>query len=173
MKMPISGCCRKQHPLVLCVGRSWGSCCSRGGEYLPPFAPRVVILLLRKETRGGGEAATRYSFVPFRHDQRTEPVWRLCDRPLETFARPLPVIVRSPTLVGRGGSVSRRDHNQAAWNRAHLAGGTKPKETYPAERQPLFGREREGGASLREAASLATLTFDFSSLRIAAGRLVL
>ena len=26
----------------------------------------------------------------------------------------------------------------------------------PAKRQPLFGREREGGASLREAASLAT-----------------
>ena len=23
------------------------------------------------------------------HDQRTEPVWRLCDRPLETFARSL------------------------------------------------------------------------------------
>ena len=29
--------------------------------------------------------------------------------------------------------------------------------TAPLERQPLFGREREGGASLREAASLAYL----------------
>ncbi len=87
--MPISGCCRKQHPLVLCVGRSWGSCCSRGGEYLPSFAPRMVTLLLRKETRGGGEAATSYCFVPVGHDQRTEPVWRLCARPLETFGPPL------------------------------------------------------------------------------------
>ena len=45
--------------------------------------------LLRKEAEGGGIAAISYCFVPFRHDQRTEPVWRLCDRPLETIARSL------------------------------------------------------------------------------------
>ncbi len=48
-----------------------------------------------------------------------------------------------------------------------LSGGTKSAETAPAERQPLFGREREGGASLREAASLASsphiIMFTFSS----------
>ena len=79
----------------------------------------------------------------------------LCDRPLETFARsPLPTIWY-PTLAGRGGSVSRRDHNQAAGSRAHLSGGTKPEETSQPKRQPLFGREGSGGrgASLREAAS--------------------
>ena len=32
---------------------------------------------------------------------------------------------RSPAPQGRGGSVSRRDHNQAARNRVHLTGGTK------------------------------------------------
>ena len=96
----------------------------------------------------------------------------LCDRPLETFARsPLPTIWY-PTLAGRGGSVSRRDHNPAAGTRAHLSGGTKPEEaTNPnasrssgerglggeallSEKRPLppaspprslFGREREGG----------------------------
>ena len=37
----------------------------------------------------------------------------------------------------------------------HPSGGTNSAQTAPAKRQPLFGREREGGASLREAASLA------------------
>ena len=59
------------------------------------------------------EPTTSNCFVPFRHDQRTEPVWRLCDRPLETFARSLLKLCGIPTLAGRGGSVSRRDHNQA------------------------------------------------------------
>ena len=79
----------------------------------------------------------------------------LCDHPLETFARsPLPTIWY-PTLAGRGGSVSRRDHNPAAGTRTHLSGGTKPEETSQPKRQPLFGREGSGGrgASLREAAS--------------------
>ena len=55
---------------------------------------------------------------------------------------------------GRGGSVSRRDHNQAAGNRTHPSGGTNPKErrTPNASRssgEGVWGR----GASLREAAS--------------------
>ena len=33
--------------------------------------------------------------------------------------------VPSPAPQGRGGSVSRRDHNQAAGIRAQLSGGTK------------------------------------------------
>ena len=78
----------------------------------------------------------------------------LCDRPLETFARPLPVIVRSPTLVGHGGSISRRDHNQAYRRRTPLSGGTKPEEaiTQNASRSSGAG-VWGGGASLREAAS--------------------
>ena len=79
----------------------------------------------------------------------------LCDRPLETFARsPLPII-RCPTLEGRGGSVSRRNHSQA-YRRPHptLRRNQLRRTTHP-KRPPLFGREREGGASLREAASLA------------------
>ena len=114
----------------------------------------MVLLLLRKAARGGGEAATSYCFVPFRHNQRTEPVWRLCDRPLETFARPLPVIGRYPTLAGRGGSVSRRDHKQATGNRVHLTGGTKLEETHNPNASCSSGEGVwGGGASLREAAS--------------------
>ena len=70
---------------------------------------------------------------------------------------------RALTPHGRGGSVSRRDLNQAARNPHPLSGGTKPEETSHPERQPLFGREREGGASLREAASLALLSLNYSS----------
>ena len=62
-----------------------------------------------------------------------------------------------PATHGRGGSVSRRDQNQAYRRATVLTGGTKQEETYRPKRQLLFGREREGGASLREAASLAYL----------------
>ena len=63
-------------------------------------------------------------------------------------------LVAFPTLVGRGGSVSRRDHNQAARNRAHLAWAHKPgRKVKPipsySSGEGVWGR----GASLREAAS--------------------
>ena len=59
-----------------------------------------------------------------------------------------------PTLAGRGGSVSRCDHNQAAGNRTQRSGGT----TYAEVPKPNASRSSgEGvwgrGASLREAAS--------------------
>ena len=110
--------------------------------------------LLRKEAEGGGIAAISYCFVPFRHDQRTEPVWRLCDRPLETFAPLTFELVAYPMSAGRGGSVSRRDHNQATGNRAQLAwahksvGMHKPIPIHSSG-EGVWGR----GASLREAAS--------------------
>ena len=63
--------------------------------------PRMV-LLLRKAAKGGGVAATSYCFVPVGHDQRTEPVWRLCDRPLETFAVHTPVTGLCRNLWIRG-----------------------------------------------------------------------
>ena len=115
----------------------------------------MVPLLLRKEARGGGEAATSYCFVSSGHeavDGGRLPAFRSPPSPLRT---PTYRLLSGQTLAGRGGSVSRRDHNQPAENRAHLTGGTKPKETPPPERQPLFGREGSGGrgASLREAAS--------------------
>ena len=69
----------------------------------------------------------------------------LCDRPLETFARPFPEISWFPALVGRGGSVSRRDHNQLAENRAQLSGGTNSEETSQLNRLPLLGRVRVVG----------------------------
>ena len=63
-------------------------------------------------------------------------------------------LVSYPTSEGRGGSVSRRDHNQVAGNRTHLSGGTNYAEATP----PNASRSSEegvwgGGASLREAAS--------------------
>ena len=88
------------------------------------------------------------------HDQRTEPVWRLCDRPLETFARSLLQLCSDPTLAGRGGSVSRRDHSQAYRRRAHLTGGTNYVEVPTSNASRSSGEGVWGrGASLREAAS--------------------
>ena len=52
---------------------------------------------------------------------RKEATKGLCDRPLETFARPLPEIGWRLALAGRGGSVSRRDHNQLTEERAQLS----------------------------------------------------
>ena len=55
---------------------------------------------------------------------------------------------RSPAPQGRGGSVSRRDHNQVYRKIPPLSGGTNSDESYPAKRQPLFGREGSGGEGL-------------------------
>ena len=68
-----------------------------------------------------GSASAEAGFCACGHDQRTEPVWRLCDRPLETFARPLPEIGWRLALAGRGGSISRRDHNQLTEERVQLS----------------------------------------------------
>ena len=116
----------------------WGICCRCGRAYLPPFAPRMVPLLLQKEAR-----------------RWTEAVCQLSDRPRHSFGSLTFELVSYPTLAGRGGSVSRRDHYQVYRKIPPLSGGTNSDESYPVQRQPLFGREGSGGrgASLREAAS--------------------
>ena len=106
--------------------------------------------LLLGETR----LRTRRGFRLCGGDQRTEPVWRLCDRPLETFARSLLQLCSDPTLAGRGGSVSRRDHNQAHRRRAQFSGGTNSEEPHKPNASRSSGEGVwGGGASLREAAS--------------------
>ena len=70
--------------------------------------------------------------------------------------KPPPSQSFSPSLLsaGRGGSVSRRDHNQAARNRAHLAWAHKPGEKVKPIPSYSSGEGVRGrGASLREAAS--------------------
>ena len=60
------------------------SCCksdvSVNGLIVHLQLPQMVPLLLRKEARGGGVAATSYCFAS------NEATKGLCDRPLETFA---------------------------------------------------------------------------------------
>ena len=65
------------------------------------------------------------------------------------------LFLRSSHCKGRGGSVSRRDHNQLAGKRAQLAGAHKYVGRDKLIPKPLSGREREGEAFLRKAASLA------------------
>ena len=108
----------------------------------------MVPLLLRKEARGGGKAATSNGFVSFGHEAGA---FRSPPPPLRPLIYKL---VSYPPLAGRGGSVSRRDHNLLARNRAQLAGGTKPAEASNSNASRSSGEGVWGrGASLREAAS--------------------
>ena len=68
--------------------------------------------------------------------------YKCCRSPQRTVAAALSAAVTRTKLIGAY---------------THLTGGTKQEEMYRPKRLPLFGREREGGASLREAASLAYL----------------
>ena len=45
----------------------------------------MVPILLRKEARGGGKAATSYCFASDEARRWTEPVWQLSDRPRHPF----------------------------------------------------------------------------------------
>ena len=55
------------------------------------------------------------------------------------------LFLRSSRCKGRGGSVSRRDHNQLAGKRAQLAGAHKYVGRDKLIPKPPSGREREGG----------------------------
>ena len=63
-------------------------------------------------------------------------------------------LVSGQTSAGRGGSVSRRDHNQVYRRHAQLTGGTKSEEPRMPNANRSSGEGVRGrGASLREAAS--------------------
>ena len=53
-----------------------------------------------------------------------------------------------PTLAGRGGSVSRRDHNPAYRRHAHLSGGTKPEKRPNQNASRSSGERGLGGEGL-------------------------
>ena len=55
-----------------------------------------------------------------------------------------------PTPHGRGGSVSRRDLNQATGNRAHFTGGTKSAESHKPNATRSSGEGARGEALLSE-----------------------
>ena len=102
----------------------------------------------------GGASADAENFASAEARRGTEPVWQLSDRLRHPFGLPLIDWYCTQALEGRGGSVSRRDHNQATRNRAHAAWAHKPEETYKpipsySSGEGVWGR----GASLREAAS--------------------
>ena len=92
-------------------------------------------------------------FVCFRGEPRlrTRRGFRLCGGEAAGFpiapatpsaAHLLIDLYRSPTLAGRGGSVSRRDHNQANRRYAQLTGGT----TYAEVPKPNAATLRERGS---------------------------
>ena len=66
----------------------------------------------------------------------------LSDRPRYPFGSLTFELVSYPTLAGRGGSVSRRDHNQAHRRRAHVAWAHNPKGTH----KPIPSRSSGGSA---------------------------
>ena len=93
----------------------------------------------------GAASADAGDFASAEARRWTEPVWQLSDRPRHPFGPPANRLLSDQTLAGRGGSVSRRDLNSVYRRHAQLSGGTNSEESYPAKRQPLFGREREEG----------------------------
>ena len=119
---------------------------SAAADGLPPFAEggegwrrsRHKLLFRVLRTRGGGRSPS--GSFPIASAIPSAPL---------TFG-----LVPYPTLAGRGGSVSRRDHNQAAGNRAELSGGSTYAEATPPNASRSSGEGVwGGGASLREAAS--------------------
>ena len=81
--------------------------------------------------------------------------FRLCGGEAVAFRSPPPPL-RAPTykllsgqtLIGRGGSVSRRDHNQAYWRAPHLSGGTNSEEATSSNASRSSGERGLGGEGL-------------------------
>ena len=116
-------------------------------------------------------ASAEVGFRACGHDQRTEPVWRLCDRPLETFARSLLQLCRGQRWQVAAALSAAVTTTMQQENAPNLHGREPPKEEsslFPAtlrergsggealllEKRPLpqrspypclLGREREGG----------------------------
>ena len=106
--------------------REWPSsfCGRRQGVAAKP--PQVTVSCLSGTTKGrspsGGFALAHWKPSPDRSSNH-----------------------RCPTSAGRGGSVSRRDHNQSAGNHANLSGGTNFAEaTAPNASRSSGGSAREG-----------------------------
>ena len=126
----------------------------------------MVPLLLRKEARGGGKAATSYCFVSFRYDQRAlrSPFGNL--RPLliglyrtqrwQVAAALSAAVTTIPKTRNRAQLTWERkseethkpipsySSGEGVWGRgASLREAASPPESPTPKR--LFGREREGG----------------------------
>ena len=100
-----------------------------------------------EEARQGVASAER--------DQRTKPVWRLCNRPLKTFARsPLRLMAAQRWQVAAALSAAVTTTNQQE-TAPNLAGGTQARRKRPTPNATRSSGEGGWGrgASLREAAS--------------------
>ena len=72
----------------------------------------------------------------------------LSDRPRHPFGPLALGLVPYPALAGRGGSVSRRDHNKAYRRRTHLSGGTNSVEAHNSNASRSSGEGGLGGEEL-------------------------
>ena len=91
------------------------ACCRGLGQSkgVPSVMRDVHDSSLCGESRGGVASAEARRW--------TEPVWQLSDRPRHPFGPLIPSLRGAPTLAGRGGSVSRRDHDQLTEERVQLS----------------------------------------------------
>ena len=138
---------KKRHGSVICRG----AFCDGMGCILHHPQSGWFPSFCGKRQGVGGKAATSYYFVSSGHeavDRGRLPAFR------SPPSAPTYELVSFPTLAGRGGSVSRRDHNQAYRRPPPLTGGTNHAEKYPPNASRSSGEGGWGrGASLREAAS--------------------
>ena len=143
----------------------WRVCCRGGSVYLPPFAPRMVPL---SAEGGEGWRRSRHKLLFRTFQARPKDGARLAAlrSPFGNLRAPTYKQYQNQASAGRGGSVSRRDHNQATGNRVHLTGGTKLEETHNPNASCSSGEGVWGrGASLREAASPPEFHFPIAPLR--------
>ena len=106
---------------------------------------------------GAGTSPFRGGFV------RRRPKGSLCGGSLLVC---LSSLIRSPALAGRGGSVSRRDPNQAAGNCPPPFRRNQASRSPHAKRQPLFGR---GGLGERRFSQRSGLSPRISPPQISSG----
>ena len=116
---------KKRHGSVICRG---AFCDGMGCILHHPLCGWFPFFCGRRQRGDFASADTR---------RWTEAVCQLSDRPPSA---PTYELVSFPTLAGRGGSVSRRDHTQAYRRPPPLSGGTNSKGSSHPKRQPLFGR---------------------------------
>ena len=163
--MPISGCCRRAASAGFMCGAVLGllvqggrglSSTIRSANGHPPSAEgdKVQLRALQARPKDGARLAALRS-------------------PFGNLRAPTYKQYQNPTSAGRGGSVSRRDHNQAAGNHANLSGGTNFAEATAPNASYSSGGGPGEGLLLEKPPPPEFPTSGSFLLRIAAGRLVL
>ena len=133
--------------LLVTVGRKGFSFLSNGlilRRWAYPQSCAMRMTARSAEGAKGDFASAEAGFRACGHDQRTEPVWRLCDRPLETFGAPLISLYRTQRW-----QVAAALSAAVTTTKQHGTALTSQAEPSPKKRTPP-NASRSSGGSARE-----------------------